>query len=82
MTVPGELYGSCGNSKMDVMTFLFYSESTEGNSQRAGQYGLAGGEREGHSGAESDRIRSEGEAICGRDVRLKIDGSWLKCRPV
>ena len=47
------------DSEMDVMTCLFYSESTEGNSQRAGQYGLAGGEREGHSGAESDRIRSK-----------------------
>ena len=45
------------------LTQVFYSKSTEGNSQRAGQYGLAGGEREGHSGAESDRIRSEGGAI-------------------
>lgn len=26
---------------MDVMTCLFYSESTKENSQRAGQYGLA-----------------------------------------
>ena len=42
------------DSEMDVMTCLFYSESTEGNSQRAGQYGLAGGEREGQRRAESD----------------------------
>ena len=48
---------------MDVMTCLFYSESTEGNSQRAGQYGLADGKREGHSRVESDEIGSEGEAI-------------------
>lgn len=41
------------DSEMDVMTCLFYSESTEGNSQRAGQYGLAGGEREGYSRVES-----------------------------
>ena len=39
---------------MDVMTCLFYSESTEGNSQRAGQYGLADGKSEGHSRVESD----------------------------
>ena len=51
------------DSKMDVMTCLFYSESTEGNSQRTGQYGLADGKREGHSGVEADVIRSEGEAI-------------------
>ena len=43
------------DSKMDVMTCLFYSESTEGNSQRAGQYGLADGKCEGHSRVESDR---------------------------
>ena len=48
---------------MDVMTCLFYSESTKENSQRAGQYGLADGKCEGHSRAESDRIRSEGGAI-------------------
>ena len=40
------------DSKMDVMTCLFYSESTEGNSQWAGQYGLADGKCEGHSRAE------------------------------
>ena len=40
---------------MDVMTCLFYSESTEGNLQRAGQYGLADGKCEGHSRVESDR---------------------------
>ena len=33
------------------------------NLQRAGQYGLADGKCEGHSRAESDRIRSEGGAI-------------------
>ena len=42
------------DSEMDVMTCLFYSESTEGNSQRAGQYGLADGKREGYSRRESD----------------------------
>lgn len=39
---------------MDVMTCLFYSESIEENSQRAGQYGMAGGKCEGHSRVESD----------------------------
>ena len=42
------------DSEMDVMTCLFYKESTEGNSQRAGQYGLADGKCEGQSRAESD----------------------------
>lgn len=41
--------------EMDVMTCLFYSESTKENSQRAGQYGLADGKCEGHSRVESDR---------------------------
>ena len=41
-------------SEMDVMTCLFYSESTKENSQRAGQYGLADGKCEGHSRVESD----------------------------
>ena len=43
---------------------------------------MADGKCEGYSRVEVDEIRSEGEAICGREVRLKIDGSWLKCRPV
>jgi hypothetical protein len=58
------------------LTQVFYSESTEGNSQRAGQYGLAGGEREGHSGAESDRIRSEGEALKDRRMKSPIEDRW------
>ena len=45
------------------LTQVFYTESTEGNSQRAGQYGLADGKCEGHSRVESDEIGSEGEAI-------------------
>ena len=64
--------------EMDVITCLFYSESTEGNSQWAGQYGLDDGKCEGHSRAESDRIRSDGEALKVRRmkrVRLEIDGS-------
>jgi len=61
---------------MDVMTFLFYSESTEGNSQRAGQYGLSDGKCEGHSGAESDRIRSEGEALKDRRMKSPIEDRW------
>jgi len=48
---------------MDVMTCLFYKESTEGNSQRTGQYGLADGKREGYSRVEANEERSEGEAI-------------------
>lgn len=64
------------DSEMDVMTCLFYSESIEGNSQRAEQYGLAGGEREGHSGAESDRIRSEGEALKDRRMKSPIEDRW------
>ena len=67
--------------EIDAMTYLFYSESTDGNSQRAGQYGLADGKCEGHSRVESDEIGSEGEAI-GRSLCGRIDGSWLKCRPV
>ena len=39
---------------MDVMTCLFYSESTKENSQRAGQYGLADGKCEEQRKAESD----------------------------
>ena len=39
---------------MDVMTCLFYMESTEENSQRAGQYGLSDGKRERYSIVESD----------------------------
>ena len=41
------------DSKMDVMTCLFYSESTKENSQRAGQYGLADSKCEGYSRVES-----------------------------
>ena len=63
-------------SKSVSLTQVFYSESTEGNSQRAGQYGLAGGEREGHSGAESDRIRSEGEALKDRRMKSPIEDRW------
>lgn len=74
------------DSKMDVMTCLLYKDSTEGNSQWAGQYGLADGKCEGHSRAESDRIRSEGGALKDRRMKSPIedrwDGSWLKCRPV
>ena len=61
---------------MDVMTCLFYSESTEENSQRAGQYGLADGKREGHSRVESDRIRSEGEALKDRRMKSPIEDRW------
>lgn len=42
------------DSKMDVINQVSYTESTEGNSQWAGQYGLADGKCEGHSRAESD----------------------------
>ena len=38
---------------MDAMTCLFYSESIEENSQRAGQYGLADSKCEGYSRVES-----------------------------
>ena len=62
--------------EMDVMTCLFYSESTEGNSQWAGQYGLADGKCEGHSRAESDRIRSEGEALKVRRTKSPIGDRW------
>ena len=64
------------DSKMDVMTCLFYSESTEGNSQRAGQYGLADGKREGHSRVESDEIGSEGEALKDRRMKSPIEDRW------
>lgn len=42
------------DSEMNVMTCLFYKESTKENSKRAGQYGLADGKCEGHSRVESD----------------------------
>ena len=42
------------DSKMDVVTCLFYMENTEGNSQQAGQYGLSDGKCEGHSRVISD----------------------------
>lgn len=41
------------DSEMDAMTCLFYSESIEENSQRAGQYGLADSKCEGYSRVES-----------------------------
>ena len=50
------------DSEMDVMTCLFYSESTKENLQRAGQYGLADGKCEGHS-----RVKSDGK---GRRAKL------------
>ena len=50
-------------SKSVSLTQVFYTESTEGNSQWAGQYGLADGKYEGHSRAESDEIGSEGGVI-------------------
>lgn len=70
------------DSKMDVMTCLFYSESTEGNSQWAGQYGLADGKCEGHSRAESDRIRSEGEALKDRRMKSPIEDRWELIRMI
>ena len=64
------------DSEMDVMTCLFYSESTEGNSQRAGQYGLADGKSEGHSRVESDEIGSEGGALKDRRMKSPIEDRW------
>ena len=56
------------DSEMDVMTCLFYSESIEGNSQWAGQYGLADGKCEEHSRVESDRKGRRAELLAEAHV--------------